>query len=766
MLRPSPVPARRPLTAPPVALLAAVALWAVGCAGEVPPAVDPPARDTGGAPRPTDAAVPDIGTPWDATVGDAGPGPLSPRIDNTTCALPDPPRPGSMAVVPAFPDLSFERPLWFGSAPGEPTLRYVVEQAGRVKVFDATAPTAFLDLTVSRLGNEEGLLGLAFHPRFATNRKLYVYYSATAPRRSVLSEFTAIDGRRADPTTERILLEVPQPYSNHNGGDLHFGPDGYLYVSLGDGGAGGDPQNHGQRPDTVLGSILRLDIDRPDPVCGTPYNIPADNPFAAGRCQGGPVVGRPEVWAWGVRNTWRMSFDPGSGELWGADVGQDEVEEVNVLVRGGNFGWRPVEGDRCFEPGCDPSQFLPPVFTYGHDQGESITGGVVYRGARFPELWGAYVFGDYQSGRIWALRRRTGEAPEVTVLADANLRLTAFGVDPAGELFIVAFNGGGLYTVQRQADAAPVTPVPVRLSETGCFADTATDTLAPGVVPYAPRAPFWSDHARKPRYIALPAGTQMGWRDSDSFDFPVGTVLIKNFDMPQPDGSELRFETRMLHKSSVGWIGYSYRWNADGTDADLLTGAESHPIQGPQIMQTWDYPSRTQCAACHTPEARHALGTTARQLNFEWTYPGGRRANQLAALAEAGYLNLPAAPAELPAFVDPFDPDADLDARARAYLDTNCASCHLPGGAANANLDLRAITPLGEMGVCDAEPSQGDLGVPGARLLAPGDPGRSLILQRTSRRGEGQMPPLGSHIFDLEGVLLLEAWIQALPGCP
>ncbi|MCA9545844.1 MAG: PQQ-dependent sugar dehydrogenase, partial [Myxococcales bacterium] len=613
-------------------------LLAAGCAGQVPPAEEGGDRGPG-AVLPADAAITDLGTPWDAGDSDAGPGPLTPRVENTTCALPDPPRPGNMELVPAYGDVRLTRPLWFGHAPGAPGLRYVIEQGGRVVVFDAAEPAGartFFDLAVSRAGNEEGLLGMAFHPGHARNRKLYLYYSAANPRRSVLSEFTAVDAWSVDPGSERVLMEIPQPYSNHNGGDVHFGPDGYLYVSLGDGGSGGDPQNHAQRPETVLGAVLRIDVDRPDPVCGTPYGVPADNPFAQGRCQGGEVAGQPEVWAWGLRNTWRMSFDPGSGALWGADVGQDEVEEINILVRGGNYGWKPVEGDRCYVAGCDPSAFLPPVHTYGHDQGESITGGLVYRGAQYPELWGAYLFADYQSGALWALRQQTGQAPEITLLAQTGLRITAFGTDPDGEVFVTAFNGSGLYRLQRRADAPPVTPVPRQLSQTGCFTDTARDELAPGVVPYEPRAPFWSDNARKPRYFALPPGTRLGWRDDDSFDFPVGAVLIKNFDMPQPDGSALRFETRILHKSNVGWIGYSYRWNDEQTDAVLLDGPQTRMIQGPQTVQAWDYPSRSQCNACHTPEARYALGTTARQLNFEWAYPSGQRANQLAALAEAG----------------------------------------------------------------------------------------------------------------------------------
>jgi uncharacterized repeat protein (TIGR03806 family) len=758
-------------------VLPALGLWA--CAGQVAPAPVPSAVDAAQpAPAPDgqvsapDGQVPDIGMPWDAGV-DSGLGPLMPRVENTTCVLPDPPRIGTMTVVDAFEGLSTVRPLWFGTAPGQPSLRFVVEQAGRVAVFPADAPDqvqSFLDLRVSRAGNEEGLLGLAFHPHYARNQRFYLYYSAANPRRSVISEFQVDPANplRALPDSERILLEVNQPFSNHNGGDLQFGPDGFLYISLGDGGAAGDPRGHGQRPDTLLGAVLRIDVDRADPVCGTPYGIPEGNPFAEGRCAATPGEGRPEVWAWGLRNTWRMSFDPASGLLWGADVGQDEIEEINVLRKGRNYGWKPVEGDRCYVEGCELAAFEAPVYAYGHAFGESVTGGVVYRGVALPELWGAYIFGDYTSGRLWALRPGApGQPPQVTVLADTGLRLTAFGTDPQGELFLVAFNSRtGISRLQRQANAPPVTPVPRLLSATGCYTDTASKRMAPGVLPFEPRAPFWSDNAHKLRFLALPPGGKMGWRAEDSLELPVGTILLKEFDMARPDGTLKRFESRLLHKSTVGWIGYSYRWNAEGTDAVLLDGAVRAPIEGPQGVQQWDFPSRIECMACHTPEARYALGITSRQLNWRWTYPNGVQFNQLSALAQAGYIDLPGAPESLPTLVDPADETQPLEQRVRAYLDTNCAGCHLPEGAANATLDLRATTPLAEMGLCNVEPAQGDLGIEGARLLVPGDPGRSILLQRAARRGEDQMPPLGSNSLDLKGVLLLEAWISGMAACP
>ncbi len=740
-----------------VGLVGLLALM-VGCAGDGTPPLEPEA-DRGG-PR-SDGGM-EIG------VDDGSP--LAPRVENRTCRLPPAPPIGNMRVVPAFPRLALQRALWFGVAPGEPDLRFAIEQSGRVVWFDPAAPgdvQTFYQRPVSRNHNEEGLLGLAFHPDYAQNGRFFIYYSAANPRRSVISEVQRdpMDPLRARPESEQILLEVEQPFGNHNGGDLHFGPDGYLYISLGDGGAAGDPLGHGQDTSSLLGSILRIDVDRADAACGLPYGIPPDNPFAAERCQpGDPGAGRPEIWAWGLRNVWRMSFDRSTGELWAADVGQDRLEEVNRVEGGHNYGWNPVEGDECYVPGCDRDAFTPPVFAYGHDEGKSITGGFVYRGAALPELWGAYVFGDYNSGRIWALRPSPGGPPEVTVLADSGRQITSFGEDADGELYVVTFDAG-INRLERAAAPVDVEPLPEWLSETGCFDDTATHTLAPGVVPYGVNARLWSDGAIKLRSMALPAGTQMIWRDEGVFEVPVGTVLIKTFLMAQPDGTERRVETRMIRKGEDRWNGYSFRWNEEQTDARLLAGSESRTLETAEGPLEWVYPSRAQCDQCHIQSQGYALGLSGPQLNRMFDYDG-QVAAQLDALAEAGYVTPPGPAAGLPAFPDIEDADAPISDRARAYLEANCASCHQPDGPANADIDLRASTPFAEMGLCDAEPQQGDLGIDGAVLLAPGDPARSLMFARMNLRGEGQMPQLATNRIDPWGTNLVGAWIQMQPGCP
>ncbi len=744
-----------------LALLLLTALLTAACAGD-----DRDADGAGGAPG-VDAGPP--APQEDAGLGPATPdgfNPLAPRVPNTTCTLPDAPPLGTLDLAPAHPNRVLSRPVWYGAVPGRPDMRAVVEQDGRILLFPATgdAPNrTFWQRGVSRAGNEEGLLGLAFHPRYAENGKLYVYYSAADPRRSIISELQVdpADADRVRPDSERVLMEIPQPFSNHNGGDLRFGPDGYLYVSLGDGGAGGDPHGHGQRPDTVLAAILRIDVNTQDAVCGLPYGIPADNPFAEGRCQPGvEAEGQPEVWAWGLRNPWRMSFDRSTGELWVADVGQDAWEEIDVVEGGQNYGWNAVEGERCYTAGCDPSRYAAPVYAYGRAEGRSITGGFVYRGPSLPELWGAYVFGDYASGNIWALRRRPGAPAEVTLLADTNRAISAFGEGPDGELFVVSFNGG-VERFVRRADAGPVEPVPARLSETGCFTDVASHTLAPGVVPYGVQARLWSDGAEKLRAFALPAGEVIEYRDEDAWGFPDGTVFIKSFRL-----ADRLIETRLYRRGRNGWNGYSYRWTEDQTDAELLDGPLDARVPGPDGVQTWHYPSRAECDQCPTDASGVILGLTTRQLNGLYETPDGRPYGQLAALAGAGYVNLPGPPETLPAFPAPEDPDADLGGRVRALLDANCAMCHRPDGTANARIDLRATTPLADTGLCDVAPQQGDLGLADARLVAPGDPARSVLLARMNRRGADQMPPLGSNRIDPHGTTLVGAWIQSLVGCP
>ena len=339
-----------------------------------------------------------------------------------------------IGLAPALSGRSFDQPIELGAYPGDRL--FVAEQDGLVLLFDRDGggESVLLDLRsrVSRVGGEEGLLSVALDPDFAENGFLYAYYSVAGAQRTRLSRFP-VERESADVAGELTLLEIEQPFRNHNGGAVRFGPDGFLYLSVGDGGSGGDPLANGQNTGTLLGSILRLDVRDASPA--QPYRLPADNPLV-------DVAGaRPEIWAYGFRNPWRMAFDPLTGSLWAGDVGQDAVEEVDSVRAGGNYGWNRLEGDRCFPPaqGCDAAGTIAPVATYGHDQGCSITGGVVYRGSAVPAIARAYLYADFCSGRIWALR--TDGASDPVVVAESGASVASFGIDASGEVYVLQFGG-------------------------------------------------------------------------------------------------------------------------------------------------------------------------------------------------------------------------------------------------------------------------------------------------------------------------------------
>lgn len=348
-------------------------------------------------------------------------------------------------AVVAFPSLEFKRPVDLQHAGDGSNRLFVVEQDGVIRVFpnraDARARDVFLDLgeKVNTDGNEMGLLGLAFSPQFKTDRAFFVDYTASKWTRRItrVSRFTASAGA-ADSKSENVVIEILQPWSNHNGGQVAFGPDGMLYVAMGDGGSAGDPQGNGQNRAALLGKILRLDVSK------RPYAIPADNPF-----RGNSHGWKEEIWAYGLRNPWRFSFDRETGNLWAGDVGQVSWEEIDLVEKGKNYGWDCREGTGAYEPAnerssaCDNAHdFVDPVWSYGRTEGISVTGGYVYRGKALPDLIGWYVYADYGSGRVWALRYEDGEVTN-RLLADTDLMISTFGVDESNELYICAHDYRG-----------------------------------------------------------------------------------------------------------------------------------------------------------------------------------------------------------------------------------------------------------------------------------------------------------------------------------
>ncbi|MDN5212081.1 PQQ-dependent sugar dehydrogenase [Fulvivirgaceae bacterium BMA12] len=351
----------------------------------------------------------------------------------------------TFGLITAFPNLSFTRPVDLQHSHDNSNKLYVVEQAGVIRSFDNLAETSdtkvFLDITdrVNDSENEQGLLGLAFHPSFENNGYFYVNYTAANPNRTVISRFTTdpANGDEADKSSELVLMSISQPYDNHNGGQIAFGQDGYLYIATGDGGSGGDPDNNGQDRRTLLGSILRIDVD--NQTQGLNYAVPVDNPFV-----GNTNNFREEIYAYGLRNPWRMSFDPESGQLWAGDVGQNAFEEIDIIEKGGNYGWKIMEGQHCFPDNdrCNRDDLITPVWEYAQTNVDrSITGGYVYRGANLPELQGLYIYGDFVSGKIWALEGNSSDNATNTLLIDSNLSIASFGTDAQNELLICAFDG-------------------------------------------------------------------------------------------------------------------------------------------------------------------------------------------------------------------------------------------------------------------------------------------------------------------------------------
>ena len=672
----------------------------------------------------------------------AGVGPAA-RPVNTTCFAPD--RPASsagLALQRRYPSVSFDGAVELQQRPGDPRRWYVVEQRGLVWTFDATDDATdervlFLDITdrVDDSYNESGLIGMAFHADFATNGEFFLSYTAPGQGGAAfehrISRFTSpdrdVDG---DETSEEVLLAYDQPYANHDGGSIRWGPDGLLYVGTGDGGSAGDPLESGQDTHSLLGKVLRVD---PDGV--EPYAIPADNPFADG------AEGAPEVYAWGLRNPWRMNFDSATGELWLGDVGQDEIEEVDRVELGGNYGWNEKEGSSCYEAPapCDGGGYIDPVAEYGHEEGRSVVGGVVYRGSTIPSLVGTYLYADFYTGNLWALRYDdAGLAVPELVLA-SGFYTASFASDDAGEVYVLDYLGG-IYRLVA-SDQAADSAFPEQLSQTGCFADgQPVDAL----VAYDVNVALWSDGATKDRWFALPDDTQVTIGTDGDLEFPPRSVLVKTFSV-----GGVRAETRLLVRHEDGnWAGYTFAWAPDQSDADWVPAGGSVDVGD----AAWTLPSSSACSQCHTVAAGRSLGLELAQLH---------RDGQLERLAEMGLFA-----SDVPS-VDPLpaiDGGASLQARARAYLHVNCGNCHRPDGPGRGNLDLRFSAD--EVGGCDADPTEGDLGVAGVEVIDPGNPANSVVSLRMHALDANRMPPLASSVVDTEGVALVDAWISAMEACP
>jgi uncharacterized repeat protein (TIGR03806 family) len=731
---------------------------------------------------------------------------LSNRVANTTLQLPSqPPRPPaySYSTTNAFGNVSFLNPLAIVTPPGETNRLFVVEQRGVISVItNLAAPTrtVFMDISGQVVGgtpsDERGLLGLAFHPDYANNRYFYVYYSTTANtggqselhQRLSRFETSSTNPNQGLSNTETPLLTLRDEASNHNGGDLHFGPDGYLYVSTGDEGDANDSLNNSQMIDKDFWSgILRLDVDsRPENLVPNPhvaitagtYRVPADNPFVGVTTWHGSNLAanavRTEFYAVGLRNPWRFSFDSETGRLYCGDVGQGAREEIDIIEKGGNYGWAfregNINGPKAAPAGANP---IPPILDYSHgtatNQGNSVTGGVVYRGSRYPQLFGYYIFADYVRGNVWATHYDgTGATPMVRIAGDNNV--AGFGIDPSnGDVLMADQNDD---TIKRLvATEEPSEPFPQTLADTGAFADLTTLTTEPGIVPYDVNVPFWSDKAVKTRWFCIPnPGLQMRFRPNANWSFSPGTVWIKHFELEMTNGvpeSRRRLETRFIVRdaTATGIYGVTYRWDEEQTNATLVPaeGMDETLVLndgGNLRTQVWHYPSQSECLACHTLAGGLALGFNTAQLNRDFDY-AGIVDNQLRALDHAGYFS-PSVPVKdrylLTALAPLTDEASSVEYRVRSYLAANCAQCHAQGGSGAGSFDARIQATLPQTGLINGALND-NRGDPNNRVVVPGSDDHSMLLTRMAMRGAGQMPPLDSNLVDPQAVSLFQRWI-------
>lgn len=744
------------------------------------------------------------------------------RIPNTTVRMPATPPPVNYSVVNAFPGVTFTTPSTMESQRGDPKRLFVGERGGKIYLIpDVTAaqPVKLLYLDLSSItlddGNEQGLKGFALHPDFATNGYIYVAYNHLLEG----LEYVRISRFRSDsPTTdapvsastEEILIhQLFKPESGnqprvHNLAECNFGPDGYLYIGFGDADGHPDPSNNSQRIDkNFWAGVLRIDVDlEPEdhtPADGTGsddgnlppnshpavvlhggfplYEIPADNPFVGATSFNGfpvePANVRTEFYAVGLRNPWQFTWDTPNGNMWLADVGYNTREEINLVTKGGNYGWVFMEGSLP-RKGVPPpgANLIGPVYEYDHGsgpyQGNAIIGGLVYRGSNYASLQGKYIFADHLSGNIWSMT--TDGAPPVVQRIAGESGITCFSMDPSGDSLLMLDLGDG--AVRRLVATPSNTGFPPTLSATGVFADLTNLTPNPGVVAYEPNLTFWSDHALKSRWFVIKnMMDQFSWSADGPWQTPAGAVFVKHFDLELERGNPAtrkRLETRLLVRTAEGNYGVSYRWNEEETEADLVADeGTSFDVNvtdaGTPVVQRWQIPSRSQCSTCHTAHGGHFLSLNTRQLNRDG-FLAGTGGNFLTLLELSGYLDqLPHPPDNLPRHVRPDETAYTLETRARSYLAVNCSYCHQSGGIGGGDFDVLPQLTTEETGIVNGVTSTAG---PPFKLVVPGAHELSVIWNRAAAaNGFTRMPPLATSEVDQKGTQLLRDWIdQKLPS--
>ncbi len=731
--------------------------------------------------------------------------------------------PSSAAITaePASGDLGLTTVMAITSHPNLDHL-YVVGRFGPIKYIDPNAGddrgTLFMDLGQGLFtGQDSGVMNMVFHPEYrqagSPNRNyFYVFYVADTGNAQFVrvSRFTATEGQNsANRDTEQILIQERLSTTFHRGGGMTFGTDGFLYIGMGD---FGNPNNGQDISDNLAAGILRIDVDQDparshaipkdsgpgdDETYNQNYFIPNDNPFVG---QAGVLE---EYYALGERNPHRLTMDPITGRLFVGNVGGNtdtSQEEVNEVFKGGNYGWPFREGDtelgnwtfqasgQTFQVMGRPANIAgeltePNLFlnrpgdcigvdtdcsSVGDDQaGKCLIGGYVYRGSALPQLDGRYILSDCNIGTVWAATDDRAHGPMEVLLTSPFVEVVTFGQDKDGEVY---FGGTDRQIFKLVPSGPPVGDPPALLSETGVFTDMATMATAPGVIPYGVSNPLWSDAAAKKRWLVIPndgsADTDAEQIDASDeiWKIPVGAALVKHFDLEQADGSLHRLETRFLiHGEDDRFYGFTYRWRADNSDADLQ-GPES--FQEDVNGQVWHYPSRSECGRCHNSAAGYVLGPKTVFFNSPLYYEStGLTANALTTLQGLGLFGdtLPALSARGGPSLH--NTTAFAEERARAYLGSNCAHCHRPNGPGRGDFDARFTTPLAEQNLIGSEVIEA-LDIEGAQLLAPQQPEKSVLFKRLVALDGTAMPPLAKGIVDQNAVAVFTAWLDAMNLTP
>ncbi|MBU2946731.1 PQQ-dependent sugar dehydrogenase [Zobellia uliginosa] len=738
----------------------------------------------------------------------------------------------SYSVTNAFPNLTFVDPVDMEELPGGNEF-LVLGLQGHIWKISNNAQTSSKQLLLDISDNvvnyaDGGMLGIVLHPEYGQTDSpnaeyIYVFYRYTPIQGTDrvnpavdgymrLSRFTLPIGANAiNPSSEEVLINIFDRHDWHNGGDMFFGPeDKFLYLAVGDEGAAYDSYNVTQQIDKYLfGGVLRIDVDKRGgevshpikkqplnagvPPAGWPdsftqgYYIPNDNPWVD---SSGDNL--EEFYAIGTRSPHRMSLDPVTGDIWVGDIGQGSKEEVSIVRKGDNLQWPYREGDQDGKAEM-PSPLIgndsPPLYSYGRSVGRAVIGGMVYRGERYPELKGKYVFGDHETQEVWTLTKTGQNTGSASYLMNVPIDgegskdgISSFFTDSDGYMYILdlfgtAQDGGVIHKVVR---SGTVSDPPIKLSSLNVFSDLESLTPVAGIVPYDVNTPLWSDGAEKQRWIALPndgehnsAAEQIVFQNEENWSFPPGTVVIKQFNLPIDENDStkiIKLETRFLvFNENNNAYAVTYKWNDEQTDA-VLVGLDESISQkyqvkkkdGSVVEQTWDFPTRNQCMQCHNSVAGYSLGLKTRQLNKNFTYPStGITGNQLETWSHLNmFTNDIPSHVKLPASAHINSEKASDVMKVRSYMDANCAYCHRPNGVEGA-FDGRAMTALYDQYLINQD-VESHASIPGNKIVKPKDVINSTLYVRDASNSDDRMPPIGRNMLDEDYLEILTGWIDGL----